>query len=35
VNVFFKIDDKGFSRRPVTHNPASICRSFSVRMRNN
>ncbi len=35
VNVFFKMDDQGFSRRPADQNPASICRSFSVRMRNN
>jgi prepilin-type N-terminal cleavage/methylation domain-containing protein len=35
VNVFFKMDDQGFSRRPANQNPASICRSFSVRMRNN
>ncbi len=35
VNVRIEMDDNGFSRRVGVYNPASVCRTFSVRMRNN
>jgi len=35
INVLIKLDDNGASGRTVMPNPASIWRSFSVRMRNN
>ena len=35
INVLIKLDDNGSSGRTVTPNPASIWRTFSVRMRNN
>jgi hypothetical protein len=34
VNVFFQMNDNGFSMQPTNNNPASIFRNFSVQMRN-
>jgi prepilin-type N-terminal cleavage/methylation domain-containing protein len=34
VNVFFKMNDNGFSQQGATNNPTSIYRNFSVQMRN-
>jgi prepilin-type N-terminal cleavage/methylation domain-containing protein len=35
INVLIKLDDNNTSGRTASANPASICRTFSVRMRNN
>jgi hypothetical protein len=35
INVSFQLDDNGASGQNQTNNPASICRTFSVQMRNN
>lgn len=35
VNVYFLMDDNGFSHQDPVNNPTSICREFSIQLRNN